>query len=578
MVRGAAVQQYMTQPKPSLPEGLRALLPSYSTVASTTLWAGWEVTKFAGRRVWSIVPTNYITPVASWIGNGAALGLTFLTVSKLGRTVITKAVEAVTSETEAEPTATSVVGSYATSAGAYVASQVGSLAMSAGSYVVETGRALVFEEVLETTDFFVNGTIKVATKVTSLGISAILHSILSNISSFATGIWNKFGNFSEEFMKMGAPAQIVAVGYPLLLWGSPRLKKKIRNFCIGPDLPLLAQRESSCQTPLGAYIQKVIKDLEWERPWIKKVDESKPILNKDIKEQVEPFIAANKQIASGEDGFFKNMLLLGPPGTGKTMLAKYIARESGMNYIEIDGGTFAMWERHEEGMALKLLKGLLEYVEQSGRPVLLLIDEADGVLQKPEAIADTRPKQSDLHFRSALLAATNVSNKLLVVMTTNHADKMDRALLSRTQMKVKMTPPDSDARVEILTKYIDKHFEEAPERKTCLSDEKIKELAEKTEGLSGRDLMFLVDNFVTAKKSARDKTLSPEMMTYMLELSLQAFKEEYDTVPHPQAATAPAADTPKIATAEKVEPSSEKVADRGASDQAAPVQVVVNAK
>ncbi len=362
-------------------------------------------------------------------------------------------------------------------------------------------------------------------KAASIGVSGIVHFIACRILSVATTSFKAFGLFFDVFKRMDTPAQIMVGGGLLLRFGGSRLTKKMHTFCIGPNLPSLAQRgASSCQSPLSALIEKKVKRF---LPWLKNKEEIKPILNKDIKAQVEPFIEANKKIAAGGDGFFRNMLLLGSPGTGKTMLAKYIARESGMNYIEIDGSTFARYEQWQEGLALKLLKEVFEYIQQSGRPVLVLIDEADGLLQRPDAIKDPRVKQSDLQFRSALLAATGVNNKLMLVLTTNHPDKMDRALLSRVQVKVNIPPPDLDSRVEILTKYIDQHFKKRSERATCLNDEKIKELAEKTEGMSGRDLLFLVDNFVVAQTYSRAKTLTPEMIADMLDLSLHSFREEY---------------------------------------------------
>jgi type II secretory pathway predicted ATPase ExeA len=388
----------------------------------------------------------------------------------------------------------------------------------------------------------------------SMGVMGTVHFVARRILSAATSIWSVLGLFFEIFKAMDTPAQIVVGGAVLLRLTGPKLTKGMRTFCISPDLPRLARwGGSSCQSPLRALIQKKMSQI----PWLNKA-EPKPIFNEDVSNQIEPFIEANRQVIASGEGFFKNILLLGPPGTGKTMLAKYIAKESGMNYIEIDGGTFALLEQYQQGLALKALNELLTFVKDSGRPLLLFIDEADGLLQRPGVTTDIRVKQSELQFRSALLAATGVSNKLLVVLTTNHPDKMDRALLSRVQAKVRVSHPNLESRTKILTEYIDKHFKKRPERATCLNDASIRELAEKTEGMSGRDLLFLVDNFVVAQSTSKNKRLTPKMIESMLDLALHALREEYEynaaqaaaTNPAPATATIPASAAAPVPAAE----------------------------
>ncbi len=542
-----AEDQELEEPTP--PSSVSARLSAFTghlgkkyPISSAIISAGWSVTKFIGRQAWDITPgKDYIT--------GAASKARILAKVLVGGIILREVAK--------------------TEIGSVALSKMGSLAVSGGAFAVEKTAEFAFQQAFQTADSAVTGGLNlIKGDVDSWNITETAQGVASKVSSVAGWVLRILGSFGSAFTEMSIPGQLMIGGGALLYYGTPRLKKKVHQFFVGPDLPRLAKEESFCQTPLGAYVQKVIKDLEWEKPWIKKIDESKPVLNKDVKERVEPFIAANKKIADGEGGFFKNMLLLGPPGTGKTMLAKHIAKESGMNYIEIDGGTFARYEHWKPGTALRYWRNLFEYIEQSGRPVLLLIDEADGMLPKVSDDADAEVQQSARQFRSAVLAATGVSNKLLLVLTTNHVNKMDEALVSRVQMRVKITPPNLDARIEMLTKYIDKYFGESPERKTCLNDEKIKELAEKTKGMSGRDLMFLVDNFVVAKRGAPNKTLSPEMMAFMLDLALQAFRGDYDSeVPAPVEPEQPA-------VVQKVESSSEKVADKNASDQ----PVAVNAK
>jgi type II secretory pathway predicted ATPase ExeA len=482
-----------------------------STVVGTTAFCAWEVLKFSGRQALDVIPFKGTAVKVYEAGKFLfKLGTTAGTAVWIGKTVQSGQFKAGASAFN------SILEPVFEPVGAYASAAADSAKTAAKEFVVQT-----------TAD------------IASAGVTGVVHFIARRIFSAVSSVFGTFKLFFDVFKSMDTPAQVIVGGYLLLRFAGPRLSKRVHTFCIGPDLPVLAKSGSRCQTPMGALVSKKISQI----PWLKNHEEMKPILNKDVKELVEPFIAANKAIGEGGEGFFRNMLLLGPPGTGKTMLAKYIAQESGMNYIEIDGGTFAWLEQIEPGRALNALKDLLRYIEQSGRPVLVLIDEADGLLQRPDALAadprfkiDPKAKQSEIQFRSALLAATGVSNKLALVLTTNHPEKMDRALLSRVQVKVKITPPDLDSRIEILTKYIDKYFKNSPERATCLSDESIQELAQKTEGMSGRDLLFLVDNFVVARSTSRTKILTSKMMGDMLELSLRSLREEYDFTTAPETA------------------------------------------
>jgi hypothetical protein len=512
-----------------------------TTVVGTTAYCGWEVLKFSGRQALDIIPfkgTAYNAAAKAYEAGKFLfkVGTTAGTAVLVGKSVQSGHFDAGISA------ANSILEPVLESVGDYASAAADSAKTAAKEFVVQT-----------TAD------------IASAGVTGVVNFIARRIFSAITSVFDTLKMFFEIFTSMDTPAQVIVGGYLLMRFAGPKLSKRMHTFCIGPNLPILAKTGSQCQTPMGALLRKKINQLPWPS-WLKKNEEMKPVLNKDVKALVDPFIAANKAIGEGGEGFFRNMLLLGPPGTGKTMLAKYIAKESGMNYIEIDGGTFAWLEQTQPGLALTALKDLLRYIEESGRPVLVLIDEADGLLQRPDALADPRVrldpkvKQSEIQFRSALLAATGVSNKLALVLTTNHPEKMDRALLSRVQVKVKITPPDLDSRIEILTRYIDQYFKKKPERTACLSDENIKELAQKTEGMSGRDLMFLVDNFVVARSTSKAKTLTPKMVEDMLELSLRALREEYDfnmveeIQPAPSAQPSP---PPEVAPAAQPSPSPE---------------------
>eukprot|EP00808_Paulinella_micropora_P030638 g63101.t1 len=194
----------------------------------------------------------------------------------------------------------------------------------------------------------------------------------------------------------------------------------------------------------------------------------------------------------------KGVLLMGPPGTGKTMLAKAIANEVGVVFINFSVSNMqSKWYGDNE----KLVAALFS-VAQKLAPCILFIDEIDVFLRRradSDHEVSSRVKGQFMSLWDGLL--TDRNNAVLVLATTNRPADLDEAVLRRFTRQFEMPLPDQPEREHILTAILTK---ECPD---YVQDLQIPLLAERTEGFSGSDLRNLCEiaAHVRMREAAEEK-------------------------------------------------------------------------
>ena len=176
----------------------------------------------------------------------------------------------------------------------------------------------------------------------------------------------------------------------------------------------------------------------------------------------------------------KGVLLYGPPGCGKTLLAKAIANESGANFISIKGPeVLSMWVGESE----KKVRELFRRARQVA-PAIIFLDEIDAFAPKRGAYAGTRVSETVVSQLLTEMSGLEELKGVVVIAATNRPDIVDPALLrpGRIDRLVLIPPPNAKARLEILKI----HTKDMP-----LKGVDLKELADKTEDFSGADLESL---------------------------------------------------------------------------------------
>ncbi|MBB5253054.1 CDC48 family AAA ATPase [Sulfurisphaera ohwakuensis] len=178
----------------------------------------------------------------------------------------------------------------------------------------------------------------------------------------------------------------------------------------------------------------------------------------------------------------KGILLFGPPGTGKTMLAKAVATESGANFIAVRGPEIlSKWVGESE----KAIREIFRKARQAA-PTVIFFDEIDAIAPMRGLTTDSGVTERIVNQLLAEMDGIVPLNKVVVIAATNRPDILDPALLrpGRFDRLIYVPPPDKRARAEILKV----HTRNVP----LAEDITLDELAEKTEGYTGADIEALV--------------------------------------------------------------------------------------
>ncbi|PWA53271.1 P-loop containing nucleoside triphosphate hydrolases superfamily protein [Artemisia annua] len=176
----------------------------------------------------------------------------------------------------------------------------------------------------------------------------------------------------------------------------------------------------------------------------------------------------------------RGILLFGPPGTGKTMLAKAIANDAGASFINVSMSTITSKWFGEDEKNVRALFTLAAKVS----PTIIFVDEVDSMLGQRTRVGEheamRKIKNEFMSHWDGLL--TKPGERILVLAATNRPFDLDEAIIRRFERRIMVGLPSVENREMIL--------------KTLLAKEKIedldfKELAVMTEGYSGSDLKNL---------------------------------------------------------------------------------------
>jgi len=177
----------------------------------------------------------------------------------------------------------------------------------------------------------------------------------------------------------------------------------------------------------------------------------------------------------------KGVLLYGPPGCGKTLLARAVATESGANFISIKGPQiYSKWVGESE----KAIRDIFRRARQVA-PTVVFFDEIDALAPRRGVHTGSQVTETVVSQLLSEMSGLEEMQGVVVLAATNRPDMIDSALLrpGRFDRFVLVTPPDERTRLQILKI----HTKSMP-----LKGVDLKTIAKRTEGFSGADLEALV--------------------------------------------------------------------------------------
>lgn len=205
----------------------------------------------------------------------------------------------------------------------------------------------------------------------------------------------------------------------------------------------------------------------------------------------------------------KGVLLVGPPGTGKTMLARAVAGEAGVPFFSISGSEFV---EMFVGVGASRVRDLFAKAKKNA-PCIIFIDEIDAVGRRRGSGMGGGHDEREQTLNQILVEMDGFEqgSNVIVVAATNRADVLDPALLrpGRFDRRVMISLPDRKAREAILKI----HFEKKP----LDSAVDISSLAAKTAGSSGADLANIANEAAIVAARRDSKTISNKDLTEAFE-------------------------------------------------------------
>src|SRR5688500_13690365 len=196
----------------------------------------------------------------------------------------------------------------------------------------------------------------------------------------------------------------------------------------------------------------------------------------------------------------KGVLLVGPPGTGKTMLARAVAGEAGVPFFSISGSEFV---EMFVGVGAARVRDLFEQARQKA-PAIIFIDELDalGRARGAGGVGGHDEKEQTLNQLLVELDGFDPSTGLVLLAATNRPEILDPALLraGRFDRVVLVDRPDKKGRLQILQVHAKKV--------KLAADVDLEKIAAITPGFSGADLSNLINEaaLLTTRRGAEAVT------------------------------------------------------------------------
>ena len=226
---------------------------------------------------------------------------------------------------------------------------------------------------------------------------------------------------------------------------------------------------------------------------------------KDELEEIVDFLKQPEKYFGTGAKIPKGALLTGKPGTGKTLLARAIAGESSVPFIQCSGSSFV---EMFVGVGAKWVREVFE-IARENEPCIIFIDEIDAIGKKRSinGFASNDEREQTINQLLTEMDGFDNTSQIVVIGATNRIDILDDALLrpGRFDRKIQVSLPDVHGREEILKVH--------SKDKLLSVDVSLRDLAKQTTGFSGADLANVMNECaIRAVRDGKSGMITPDIV------------------------------------------------------------------
>lgn len=298
-------------------------------------------------------------------------------------------------------------------------------------------------------------------------------------------LYDSGAKFSGEIVEHVSPVLSILISWvlPILVFVGigQYMSRKLINKASGPDSMIFGMGKSNAKVYVKSSEGIRFSDVAGE-------DEAKENLTEVVDYLHNP--AKYKEVGAEMP---KGILLVGPPGTGKTMLAKAVAGEAGVPFFSMSGSEFV---EMFVGMGASKVRDLFKQAKEKA-PCIVFIDEIDAIGQKRDGRAGGNDeREQTLNQLLTEMDGFEGNNGVIILAATNRPESLDPALTrpGRFDRRVPVELPDLKGREEILKVHA----------KKVKLDERVdfNKIARMASGASGAELANIINE--AALRAVRD--------------------------------------------------------------------------
>ena len=340
---------------------------------------------------------------------------------------------------------------------------------------------------------------------------------LMNDPSLTERLYDAGAQFSSEIVEQGSPVLSFLLWFvlPILLFsfiGNQMNKKLMEKAGGGPGSMMFG---GAGKSNAKVYVQSThgirFADVAGE-------DEAKENLQEIVNYLHDP-----KQYEEIGASMPKGILLVGPPGTGKTMLAKAVAGESNVPFFSISGSEFV---EMFVGMGASKVRDLFKQAKEKA-PCIVFIDEIDAIGQKRNSgqFGGNDEREQTLNQLLTEMDGFEGNTGVIILAATNRPDSLDPALTrpGRFDRRVPVELPDLKGREEILKVHA-KKVKIAP-------GVDFNTVARMASGASGAELANIVNEAALRAVRAGRKSVTQADLEESIEVVIAGYQKKNSILP-----------------------------------------------